>query len=261
MPAACPRPTAGSRLVRGIPADVVHPGAWVETKSVGYPTPRWLRDRVAMFDALRRAGVVLAPTAEGRCGSYGCVFDVERIGGKPVSGLVAKLTGDPTEAAASQAAIAARAAGVELPALADIRCVYSVLRARLFIVLMEALAPLRPEERRFLTIPRERAAAEASAAVAMRRAARGDDGALRAATVMAHGAGVDPFEVRAIVGTMRAMRAAGIVWIDLHGGNVLRKPGAPAGAAWRIVDLGVSRVDAQRVPRLADLAPWGPGGG
>jgi len=234
-------PTARrTRIVSGVPLGGHRERvAWVAKHGVPYGTKRWLEGRARVIAALDGAGVHLDLVSLG-CGSFGCAYPVQ---GQPE--VAVKITGDPSEAAAAAAVIAARQRGHSFPALVTFHCAYSVRGSGLFVLIQERLERLDARERMFLT---ERSA-ELIAAVSYPERTR----ALSARTLARLGS-VDAVQVEALVTTMVALRAAGIGWADLHTGNVLADPRS---GAWKIIDLGVSTVPPQAVPQLGWPRGWG----
>lgn len=235
VPGFCPV-VRGTRLARGVPPAQENDNVdWVRRRAYGYPGRRWLAGRELLFRELERAGVRVTNWNLG-CGSFGCVYPIE---GRP--DVVVKITGDFSEAAAARTVVLAEAQGKHFPALVRYHCVYGVKGAPMFAVLMERLLRLDPPEYKFI----------ASVENDLDAANRGDREAL-ASTIArarealgAHGAE----QVRRLVQTVEALRGIGIRYHDLHRGNVLKD----ASGAWRIIDLGVSVVPTQAVPRLGEV--------
>ena len=172
------------------------------------------------------------------CGSFGCAYTVE---GHP--GIVVKITGDSSEAAAANAVIAARARGAVFPGLVRYLCAYAVQDRKVYVLIMEKLLPLPRVDQEWIHDHGDDIV----------KAARREHTTAAAWAAQIAGGSARVTNVALLIETLRALwRQAGVHWIDLHGGNVLVHP---ADGRWRIIDLGISNVNpAQRLPRLDAFA-------
>lgn len=189
------------------------------------------------------------------CGTFACAYNLQGEEDR-----VAKLSGDPAEAAA-WARVLSLAKGKPWPqGLIRTYCVeafatpapQSIVQVegtnrrarpnrRMYLMLQDRAGALTAAEMEFLGHEENTNEILGAAGIA------GHEGSLANAVGQAVFADVNWQAVQALVSTIRWLRKQGIVWHDLHNGNVMGR-GEGADRRVVIVDLGASEAPPTRIP-------------
>jgi len=219
----------------------------------------WARAYPLARDILAKHGYTL-----GRCIGTGTFAQVFNLEGEP--DYVMKLTGDATEAGVWKNIHELK---IRSPGLPDVPCAFAIdtggYRPILYAIITEKLMPLESRERYWINENNVPDLIQAAGGQT-HRMTRGEvssyypackpldgDPFVRCAqeqlVIAARDVGITPHEIEGLVDAYRKLRAAGIEFADIHGGNVMRDPTLRGKkGALKFVDLGLAEAPPTTVP-------------
>lgn len=244
-------PVRGELAVRGFPKIVKTFQKAVDGRTIRASTKEWTKVAKSALPTLQRYGIELE--AQLGCGSFACAYSIKK---RP--NLIAKFTGDPADAAAWQRVIDLVGRGRWPLGLARVEAVEVLPEKpgrgdrRMFFMLQERMRPLTSAEEAVFGMDAEEDPEDPKAMTrpVVDAILEGDYDYVRSA---AEEAGASWPLFKNLMETVEWLRAQGIVWHDLHEGNVMAVGTGPT-RRLKIMDLGYSEVPRTKIAIMDNAA-------